>query len=104
MMNSYVEVNRILKTWGTINAIIKSNNQSVAPQTVFNYDSKLYKNSKSIANGFNIFFIVGPNLAEKNEKINGSILDTMNEPSKKSFFLEPVTENKSAKSCKLKSE
>ena len=90
MMNSYVKVNRILKTLGTINAIIKSNNQSVAPQTVFNYDSKLYKNSKSIANGLNIFFIVGPNLAEKNEKINGSILDTMNEPSKNHFSWNPL--------------
>ena len=50
------------KNWGTINAIIKRNNQSVAPQTVFNYDSKIYKNSKSIANGFNNFFVnVGPN-------------------------------------------
>ena len=60
MMNSYVKVNQILKkTWGTINAIIKSNNQSVAPQTVFNYDSKIHvcNNSKSVANGFNHFFV-----------------------------------------------
>ena len=57
MMSSYVKVNQILKkTWGTIHAIIKRNNQSVAPQTVSNYDSKIYKNSKSIANGLNIFF------------------------------------------------
>ena len=67
MMSSYVKVNQILKkTWGTINAIIKRSNQSVAPQTVFNYDSKINKNSKSIANGFNIFFVnVGPKLAKK---------------------------------------
>ena len=84
----------IKKTWGTINATIKRDNQSVAPQTVLNYDSKIYKNSKSIANGFNNFFVnVGPKLAKNIGKINGSILDTMNEPSKKIFFLEPVTEN-----------
>ena len=66
MMSTYVKVNQILKkTWGTINAITKRNNQSLAPQTVFNYDSKIYKNSKSIANGFNNFFVnVGPKLAE----------------------------------------
>ena len=53
---------------------------------MFNYDSKIYKNSKSIANGFYIFFVnVGPKLAKNIEKINGSILDTMIEPSKKSF-------------------
>ena len=69
MMSSYVKVNQILKkTWGTINAIIKRNNQSVAPQTVFNYDSKIYKNSKSIANGFdNCFVNVGPKLAKNIE-------------------------------------
>ena len=77
-----------------INTIIKRNNQSVASQAVFNYDSKTYKNTKYIANGFNIFFVnVGSKLAKNIQKINGSILDTMNEPSKKSFFLEPVTEN-----------
>ena len=84
----------VKKTWGTINAIIKRNNQLVAPQTVFNYDSKIYKKSKSIANGFNIFFVnVGLKPAENIKKINGLILDTINEPSKKLFFLEPVTEN-----------
>ena len=84
----------IKKTWGTINAIIERNIQSVAPQTVFNYDSKIYKKSKFIANRFNNFFVnVGPKLAENIEKMDGSILDTMNEPSKKSFFLEPLTEN-----------
>ena len=61
---------------------------------MFNYDSKIYKNSKFIDNRFNIFFVnVGPKLAENIEKMDGSILDTMNEPLKKSFFLEPVTEN-----------
>ena len=61
---------------------------------MFYYDSKIYKNSKSIANGLNIFFVnVGPKLARNIEKSNGSILDTVNGPSKKSFFLEPVTEN-----------
>ena len=75
------------KTWGTINAIIKRNNQSVAPQTVFSYDSKIYKNTKSIANGFNNFFVnVGPKLATNIEKNNGLILDTMNELSKKNHF------------------
>ena len=55
----------IKKTWGAINAIIKRNNQSVASQTVFNYNSKIYKNSKSIANGFDNFFVnVGPKLAK----------------------------------------
>ena len=95
MMSSYVKVKKIFKkTWGTINAIIIRNNQSVAPQTVFNYDSKIYKNSKSIANGFNNFFVnVGPKLAKNIENIIGSIPHTMNNPSKKSFFLEPVTEN-----------
>ena len=62
---------------------------------MFNYDSNIYKNSKSIANGLNNLFVnVGPNPAKNIEKINGSILDTVNEPSKKSFFLEPVAVNK----------
>ena len=48
------------KTWGTVNAMIKSNNQSVAPQTVFNYDSKIHvcNSSKSVANGFNHFLLM----------------------------------------------
>ena len=75
-MSSYVKVNQILKkTWGTIHAIIKRNNQSVAPQTVSNYDSKIYKNCKSIANGLNIFFVnVCPKLAKNIEKLMDQFL------------------------------
>ena len=55
---------------------------------MFNYDSKIYKYSKSIANGFNNFFVnVGPKLAKNIDKIKGSIPYTMNEPSKKAFLL-----------------
>ena len=72
----YQSKSNIKKTWGTKNALIKRNNQSVAPQTVFNYDSKISKNSKSIANGFNHFFVnAGPKLAIDIEKISGSTFE-----------------------------
>ena len=65
---------------------------------MFNYDSKIYKNSKSIANEFyNFFGNVDPKLAENIEKNNGSILDTMDKHSKKLFFLEPVPVNEVVK-------
>ena len=51
MINSYGKVNQMLKkTEGTINAINKRDNRYAAPQTLFNYDIKIYKTSKSIAN------------------------------------------------------
>ena len=50
---------------------------------------------KAVANGFNNFFVnVGPKLAKNIEETEGSIFDSMNNPLKGSFFLEPVTIHK----------
>ena len=93
MMNFYPKINLILKkTRGTLNVIIKRNFESAVPISEFNFDNKIYKEKKAVANGFNNFFVnVGPKLAKDIEETEGSIFDTMNNPLKRSFFLEPVT-------------
>ena len=82
----------IKKPWGTLNFIINKNFESAVPLSEFNFDNKIYKEKKAVANGFNNFFVnVGPKLAKDIEETEGSIFDTMNNPLKGSFFLEPVT-------------
>ena len=84
--------NKSNNIWGTLNIIIKINFESAVPLSEFNFDNKIYKEKKAVANGFNNFVVnVGPKLAKDIEETEGSIFDTMNNPLKGSFFLEPVT-------------
>ena len=57
MMSFYPKINFILKTWGTLNVIIKRNFQPAVPLSEFNFDNKIYKEQKVVANGFNNFFV-----------------------------------------------
>ena len=96
MMNFYQKINLILKKHGVHRKLLlfQSEFQSEVPLSEFNFDNKIYKEKKAVANGFNNFFVnVGPTLAKNIDETEGSIFDTMNNPLKGSFFLEPVTIN-----------
>ena len=59
------------------------------------YEGKIFKGHRSIADGFNDFFVnVGPNLAKQIPlHDNKDIVDYMNTYNDKSMFLLPVTED-----------
>ena len=87
--------NNIKATWDIVNSIIKKKStQSSVPNT-FVYEGKIFKGHRSIADGFNDFFVnVGPNFAKQMPLYdNKDIVDYMNTYNDKSMFLLPVTED-----------
>ena len=81
-------------TWKVLNEVLRgTSNTSKIPDT-FLEDSIEIKDKKSIANGFNKFFVnVGPNLAKNIQRpVNMSVTDFLPDPNMNTMFLDPVTD------------
>ena len=82
------------ETWKILNGLIKNKSKGKQISTEFNGDESIITGDKTIANGFNNFFVnIGPSLAKRIPKCKDSLF-TQFLPDKieDTMFLQPVTE------------
>ena len=82
------------ETWKILNGLINKKSKGKQISTEFNGDESKITGNKTIANGFNNFFVnIGPSLAKRIPKCKDSLF-TQFLPDKieDTMFLQPVTE------------
>ena len=91
-----LEINKgnLKETWKILNGLInKKNSKGKQISTEFNGDESKITGDKTIANGFNTFFVnIGPSLAKRIPKSKDSFTQFLPDKIEDTMFLQPVTE------------